>query len=157
MSNSTDSQFNQRVLALLDREEIRNLRQHYSQLLDSNNAARMGEVFTEDAEVVVTVGSMKGLAAIQQSLADAYQQFDTQQRAHFPFMHAVTNHNVTITGENTAVGSCYLLDLVTDRQSAQHPFLLLGRYQDEYVRVNGEWRIAKTALDVVWPHADSDK
>lgn len=157
MTSTLDNQINQRISDLLDREEIRNLRQHYSQLLDSNNAERMGEVFTENAEVVVTVGSMKGLAAIKQSLSDAYQQFDSQKRAHFPFIHAITNHNVTITGENTAIGSCYLLDLVTDRPSAAHPFLLLGRYEDEYVRVNGEWRIAKTALDVVWPHADSDK
>ncbi|KFZ37258.1 hypothetical protein HR45_11305 [Shewanella mangrovi] len=154
MSNQIE---HQRISALLDREEIRILRQHYSELLDGNNAERMDEVFTEDAEVVVTVGSMKGIAAIKQSLADAYQQFDTQQRAHFPFVHAITNHNIIITGENSATGSCYLLDLVTDRPSAQHPFLLVGRYQDEYARVNGEWRIAKTALDVVWPHAESDK
>ncbi len=137
--------------ALLDREEIRELRIRYSTLLDTNQASRMDEVFTEDAEVKVTVGSMKGLAAIQKSLADAYVQFDTQKRAHFPFMHAVTNHQITIIGENTASGSCYLLDFVTDREQAQHPFLLVGRYLDEYVRINGKWRISQTALDVVWP------
>ena len=53
--------------------------------------------------------------------------------------------------ENHAHGSCYLLDFVTDRAASQHPFLLLGHYVDHYVRINGEWRIAHTALDVVWP------
>ncbi|MDH1470356.1 nuclear transport factor 2 family protein [Shewanella sp. GD03713] len=153
MSNHIDSQ---RIQALLDREEIRALRQHYSNLLDGNNAERMGEVFTEDAEVVVTVGSMQGLPAIKHSLAEAYQEFDSQQRGHFPFVHAITNHMITLTGNNTATGSCYLLDFVTDRPSALHPFLLVGRYLDEYQRVNGEWRIAKTILDVIWPHAESD-
>ncbi|WP_456297060.1 nuclear transport factor 2 family protein [Vibrio sp. AK197] len=142
---------NQRIHQLLDREEIRALRLRYSQLLDGGQAERMGEVFTEDAEVKVTVGSMKGLEAIKQGLADAYQSFDSQGRQHFPFVHAVTNHEITITGENQAQGSCYLLDFVTDREANQHPFLLLGRYEDQYVRVNGEWRIAYTELDVVWP------
>ncbi|SUP45043.1 Uncharacterised protein [Vibrio furnissii] len=53
--------------------------------------------------------------------------------------------------ENHAHGSCYLLDFVTDRAASQHPFLLLGHYVDHYVRIHGEWRIAHTALDVVWP------
>lgn len=145
----------QRINALLDQEEIRALRLRYSQLLDGGYAERMGEVFTEDAEVKVTVGSMKGLPEIKQSLTDAYQNFDTKQRGHFPFIHAVTNHEITLTGENTATGSCYLLDFVTDRASEQHPFLLLGHYIDEYVRINGEWRISRTVLDVLWPEETS--
>lgn len=140
-----------RLQALLDREEIRALRLRYSELLDSGEAEKMGEVFTNDAVVTVTVGSMAGLPAIKQSLQEAYHAFDTKQRGHFPFMHAVTNHHITLTGEDTATGSCYLLDFVTDRPEDAHPVLLLGRYLDRYVRVNGEWRISHTELDVVWP------
>lgn len=140
-----------RIDALLDKEDIRALRHHYSELLDSGEADRMGEVFTRDAEVKVTVGSMKGLAEISHSLKEAYRSFDTQAREHFPFMHAVTNHHITLTGKDTATGSCYLLDFVTDRPQQSHPVLLLGRYLDSYVRVEGEWRIEKTELDVVWP------
>ena len=54
-----------RINLLLDKEEIRALRMRYSQLLDGGQTDRMGEVFTEDAEVKVTVGSMKGLAEIK--------------------------------------------------------------------------------------------
>lgn len=140
-----------RINDLLDREEIRALRLHYSQLLDQGQAERMGEVFTEDAEVKVTVGSMKGLDEIKRSLKEAYHTFDTKKRAHFPFVHAVTNHNITLVDRDNAYGSCYLLDFVTDRDAAQHPFLLLGHYEDRYVRVNGEWRIAHSELDVLWP------
>lgn len=74
----------QRINALLDREEIRNLRLRYSQLLDSNQADRMGEVFTEDAEVKVTVGSMKGLTEIKQRLKEVYHTYDTTNSGHFP-------------------------------------------------------------------------
>ena len=148
MTNETQLK---RVEELLDKEDIRALRQRYSELLDSGEAEKMGDVFTEDAVVKVTVGSMEGLPAICRSLKEAYQTFDTQDRGHYPFMHAVTNHQIKITGADTATGSCYLLDFVTDRPQQSHPVLLLGRYLDSYVRVNGEWRIAKTELDVVWP------
>lgn len=144
-----------RITAMLDREEIRALRLHYSALLDGNEADRMGEVFTEDAEVVVTVGAMTGLDEIKSSLREAYQTFDTRKAGHFPFVHAIANHEITLTGPDTATGSCYLLDFVTDRPGAQHPFLLLGRYVDTYVRVDGEWRISRSELDVLWPNDDA--
>ncbi|MCG9697668.1 nuclear transport factor 2 family protein [Shewanella sp. Isolate11] len=142
---------NKRINALLDREEIRQLRIRYSQLLDQGQAEKMEQVFTEDAEVKVTVGSMKGLAAIKQGLKQAYHTFDTQNRAHFPFVHAITNHDISLIDENHASGSCYLLDFVTDRDPSQHPFLLLGHYVDQYVRVQGEWRISNSELDILWP------
>ena len=40
---------------------------------------------------------------------------------------------------------------MTDRSPNEHPVLLLGRYIDRYVKINGEWRIEHTELDVVWP------
>eukprot|EP00003_Mantamonas_plastica_P032214 TRINITY_DN8672_c0_g2_i1.p1 TRINITY_DN8672_c0_g2~~TRINITY_DN8672_c0_g2_i1.p1 ORF type:complete len:152 (+),score=15.26 TRINITY_DN8672_c0_g2_i1:521-976(+) len=139
------------IAEFLDKEDIRTLRQRYSELLDSGEAEKMGEVFTDDAVVKVTVGRMVGLPAICRSLKEAYQAFDTRERGHYPFMHAVTNHQIKLTGKDTATGSCYLLDFVTDRPQQSHPILLLGRYLDSYVRINGDWRIEKTELDVVWP------
>lgn len=140
-----------RLAALLDREEIRALRLRYSALLDGGETHRMGEVFTEEAEVKVTVGAMRGLPEIRRGLAEAYDTFDSAGRRHFPFVHAVANHEIILTGSDTAEGSCYLMDFVTDRPGSRHPFLLLGRYLDHYVRVNGVWRLARTELDVLWP------
>ncbi|MCC9623056.1 nuclear transport factor 2 family protein [Thalassospira sp. MA62] len=141
---------------LQDREEIRSLRMRYSTLLDTGNTDQLDAVFSKDAEVVVTVGTMKGLAEIEVGLAEAYQSFDTQNRGHFPFVHAIANHEIDLTGPDQATGSCYLLDFVTDRPEERHPFLLLGRYQDQYARIDGVWRITRTALDVVWPNDASD-
>ena len=62
MINETQSA---RLLALLDKEEIRALRLRYSELLDGGKAEQLDEVFTADAEVKVTVGSMQGLPAIK--------------------------------------------------------------------------------------------
>lgn len=148
------NEMQQRLSELLDREAIRELRLRYSHLLDSGQAERMDEVFTKDALVKVTVGSMQGLSEIKQGLTQAYQDFDTGNRQHFPFVHAIANHEITLIDNDHAKGSCYLLDFVTDRDAAQHPFLLLGHYVDDYVRVDGEWRIARSELDVVWPESE---
>ena len=140
-----------RITAMLDREEIRSLRLHYSTLLDGGETERLAEVFSKDAELRVTVGSMQGLAEIRRNLSSAYRDFDSLGLAHFPFVHAVANHEIRLTGPDSAEGSCYLLDFVTDRPRQQHPFLLLGRYLDNYERINGSWRITRSELDVVWP------
>lgn len=146
-----DAAYTDRIAALIDRDDIRALRLRYSTLLDGGETECLDEVFTEDAEVKVSVGSMKGLPQIKQELAAAYQAFDTKRRGQYPFIHAVTNHEITLTGPDAATGNCYLLDLVTDRPGPHHPVLLLGRYRDEYIRVDGAWRIARTELDVLWP------
>lgn len=139
--------------ALLDREEIRALRIHYSTLLDTGRTEELDEVFTSDAELVVTVGAMSGLDQIKQGLKEAYRSFDTQNRGRFPFIHAIANHQIELTGPDHAAGSCYLLDFVTDGPVERHPFLLLGRYRDHYSRIDGAWRMTRTELDVLWPGA----
>lgn len=141
----------EKLIELLQHEEIRQLRQRYSELLDSGQTSELDSVFTEDAVVSVTVGEMKGLTAIKEGLSEAYISFDTLNRQHFPFMHAISNHQIKLIDDNNATGSCYLLDFVTDRQPEQHPVLLLGRYLDQYVKVDGQWRIAWSELDVTWP------
>lgn len=67
------------------------------------------------------------------------------------FLHAIANHWIKLTGPDTAVGKCYLLDFETASKPDPNPLLLLGLYTDDYRRIDGEWRIARTSLEVVWP------
>ena len=142
---------NQDIKALFDREEIRNLRTLYAHYLDSNNIAALDQVFSSDAVVEVTVGKMTGLAAIQAGLNDAFTQFDRDRRGSYPFLHAITNHWIRLTGPDTATGRCYLIDFETASKADPNPLLLLGLYADEYRRIDGQWRITATRLEVVWP------
>lgn len=139
------------VKAMIDREEIRDLRALYAHYLDSNNIDDMHHVFAEDAVVEVTVGKMVGIEAIKAGLRDAFTLYDRDAEGRYPFMHAITNHWIKITGPDSAHGCCYLLDFETASKPEPNPLLLLGLYADEYRRMGGEWRIAATRLEVVWP------
>jgi hypothetical protein len=143
-----------RLAALLDIEDIRQLRLRYSQSLDSGDIDGLDRVFAVDALVVVTIGAMKGLEMIKAGLADAYRQFDRDGLDHYPFLHVIANHQVTLIGEDTAEGSCYLVDFETASKPDPNPLLLLGLYHDRYRRIDGAWRISETRLDVIWPSDD---
>jgi hypothetical protein len=140
-----------KLQALLDIEELRNLRILYSHHLDSNNLAALGEVFAADAIVEVTVGVMRGIDEIRDGLQAAFTLYDRDHQGRYPFLHAVTNHWVRITGPDTAEGRCYLLDFETASKPDPDPLLLLGLYADEYKRIDGAWRISRSRLEVVWP------
>ncbi|GKY87059.1 nuclear transport factor 2 family protein [Sinisalibacter aestuarii] len=151
----TDSQTNEQLQRLLDTEEIRALRVRYSNVLDTGKVEGFSDVFTDDAVLSVTVGDMTGLQAIKDGLAGAFDMYNWKKKDSHPFMHAVTNHSINITGPDTAEGQCYLLDFVTGREADQHPFLLLGLYVDQYKRVDGKWKISHTKLDVPWGSTDA--
>jgi hypothetical protein len=142
---------NEEIKALLDREEIRNLRTLYALHLDSNNISALDQVFSDDAVVEVTVGKMEGIDAIRAGLNDAFKLYDRDNQGSYPFLHAITNHWIKLTGPDTAEGRCYLIDFETASKPDPNPLLLLGLYADNYQRINGEWRITRTSLEVIWP------
>ena len=140
-----------KLKALLDREEIRNLRTLYAHHLDSSTIDALDEVFSADAVVEVTVGKMTGIDAIRSGLNDAFKLFDRDHQGSYPFLHAIANHWIKLTGPDTAQGRCYLIDFETASKPDPNPLLLLGLYADTYRRIDGEWRITHTRLEVVWP------
>jgi hypothetical protein len=142
---------NEDIRALLDREQIRDLRTLYAHHLDSNNIAALDQVFSTDAVVEVTVGKMEGIDAIRAGLSDAFTQFDRDHQGSYPFMHAIANHWIELIEPDTARGRCYLIDFETASKPDPNPLLLLGLYVDDYQRINGQWRITRTRLEVVWP------
>lgn len=144
-----------KLKALLDREEIRALRTLYAHHLDSNNIAALDQVFSADAVVQVTVGNMHGIDAIRTGLAEAFTLFDRDKQGSYPFMHAIVNHWIQLTGPDTAQGRCYLIDFETASKPDPNPLLLLGLYADQYQRIDGEWRITHTRLVVVWPERNA--
>ena len=137
--------------SLLHIEAIKNLRIQYSHYLDTNQMDKVAALFTEDAVCQTDRTPWNGRTEIQKGLEKAFADFDTHNYGSYPFIHAVTNHWIEITGPTTAKGKCYLIDLLTERPVEDLPLLLLGLYVDDYELVDGKWYIAATRLDIAWP------
>lgn len=135
---------------LLAIEEIKNLRIRYTHLLDSNQIGDITNLFSEDALCQTDREPWRGRTEIKKGLEKAFSDFDIKNETQYPFLHVVTNQHVELLGENEARGICYLTDNVTQRNKSDSTLLLLGIYKDEYKKINGQWFITKSNLDVVW-------
>ncbi|QEI09217.1 nuclear transport factor 2 family protein [Pigmentiphaga aceris] len=146
-----DAGADDKLKAVLDREEIRNLRSLYAHFLDGNLLDRLDDIFTVDAVADTGRGQWNGRQEIRDGLRAAFQEYDRDGQGRYPFMHAVTNHWIEILGPDIAEGRCYLIDFETASKPDPNPLLLLGIYADEYKRVDGNWRISRSRLEHIWP------
>jgi len=145
-----------RIDRLLAVEEIKNLRLAYSAYFDSQDIEKLGSIFTEDAVCEFDEqygGDWVGRETIRANYAAAAEQVGAPYNA----IHAVTNPWIESTGEDTARGRWYLLDILT-RQGAltsqgghANPLLYVGLYEDEYRKVDGVWLISRVRLSFLWP------
>jgi hypothetical protein len=49
------------------------------------------------------------------------------------------NDQLAAVEEPSAVDRAYLIDVVTHRPPADHPLVVLGVYDEDYVKVDGAW------------------
>ena len=124
---------------LADIEAIKQLKHAYFRLLDSKEFELLGGLFTDDATTSYESGkySHKGreevVSFLSTSLGD--RSIVHEHLGHHP--------EITLTGDTTAAGKWYLHDRV---MVPSVDFELGGTaiYTDEYVKVNGAWRIRHT-------------
>lgn len=145
---------------LLEIEEIRQLRLAYSNYFDGHDTERLKTLFCEDAVCEFPeefggnwVGRDTIVANFSKELTRLGEPYDT--------MHVVANPWITLTGPDTAHGRCYLIDLLTRQQAGtgdyetrgghDNPLLFLGMYEDDYRKVDGEWKFANLKLPFFWP------
>lgn len=128
-----------RLRRLEDLEAIRSLKARYFFLCDRKDPKGMRACFA-DGKVHIDYGVVGTF-----DNADALQKIFTNIGCHdyMVEMHHGANHQIEITGEDSAHGLCslhYFL-IQTEQKSLTQ---LGGYYEDEYRRVNGEWKISKT-------------
>ncbi|MCS3531268.1 nuclear transport factor 2 family protein [Chryseobacterium sp. JUb7] len=145
---------NRTIEKLLIIEEIRNLRIKYAHALDKNDIETASLVFSEDAICQTDREPWNGRKEIKAGLEKAFKEYDVYKRERYPFLHLVSNHLIELNDDGSASGSCYLIDSVTGREPSENPLLLLGIYRDEYKKIDEQWFITSSALDVVWPFND---
>jgi len=138
------------VEELLEIEAIRKLRTLYSYYLDAGELESLVALFTDDA--VCEFGPY-GVWQGKETIRANYEQVERPmiEKGGFQTLHANTNHWVELTGLDTEVGRVYLIDLSFGVEREKHPIVWLGLYDETYRKVGGAWKIARSALQFMWP------
>ena len=131
-------------------EAIKRLKYKYFRALDTKCWDEMRECFTEDATAAYASGkySFHGREQILKFLIDAMDR-PTVLSAHHGH-----HPEIEITGATTAVGVWALADTFIDLQGG---VTIRGAafYRDEYVKVNGQWKIKSTGYDRTFEEIES--
>ena len=128
-----------RVRALEDVEAIKQLKTRYCAYCDdSYNADGIAGLFVEDA---VWDGGIRGRAEGREEIRDFFIR--APQRLPFA-IHMVMNPIIEVSGDE-ASGTWYLFQPCTFAEGNQAVWGS-ARYDEEYVRVDGEWKFKNLKL-----------
>jgi len=120
-----------------DIEAIKRLKYKYWRCLDSKLWDEMKECFTEDA----TTDYRSGTWAFQG--VDEIVQFLRESLVHQNSVHQGHHPEIEITSNTTATGVWSFDDYVINRKR-NRSLRGAGFYYDEYVKVDGEWKMKLT-------------
>lgn len=135
---------------VLDRFLITELQSRYALAHDLTDPALYAAVFTEDAELIGAGRLLaKGREALHAIGVNDRKRFNADategQRSFGALRHVITNSVVTLDGATAATGVCYVMTVV-NRPEHGPEILSVGRYEDEYRKVDGAWLIAKRTI-----------
>jgi ketosteroid isomerase-like protein len=137
---------------LLDIEEIKKLRWQYGHYYDGAQLDDLVDLFTEKA--VCEFGPEYGGNWVgKEQIRENYEKWIGHEGGTFNTLHAVTNPQIVLTSPTTAHGRWYLLDLRTT-VGVENPLILFGIYDEDYEKIFGQWKIARTRIDFLWPKRD---
>jgi ketosteroid isomerase-like protein len=120
------------VRELWDIEAIKQLKARYCYLVDERRWEELAQLWTEDA-----VGEY-GFQAIFRGRDAIMRGFFHPLPASAFFVHMVHNPIISVRGDS-ASGQWYLT--AQSASDAGQAMWVMGRYQDEFQRVGGEWKI----------------
>ena len=139
MTDDTKSQLQQ----LLDIEQIKQLKARYFRLMDTRQWDDWGLVFATNCVMEVPEADMvnNGRAEIVTNVSTALIGARTAHHGHMP--------EIEITGDGTARGVWAMFDYVEwpEQDGTRFGLQGYGHYREEYVREDGEWRIARIRLE----------
>lgn len=139
-----------RIARLEDIEAIKQLKAHYCEICDDgHDPERIVTIFTEDGTWEGKgIGHAKGHAEIR-ALFESFGERITFSQ------HMVMNPRIEVNG-NTATGTWYFFGPFTFRDGNQAKWQST-RYHEDYVKVNGQWKIRKLRIRPPGMSADYEK
>jgi len=150
----TLEQIAKRIRVLEDLEEIKILHREYVNYVNLKDAEAMTDCFSEDAIVDIRIfGPRMGKQEFAKLFRDTIRPIQvvpgsiTPKGGHFVF------HPVITVTENKAKGHWMMDRFFDDVSTPDEPILMLakGRYDCEYVKENGKWKISYLKWTHPWP------
>jgi uncharacterized protein (TIGR02246 family) len=128
-----------RVQVLEDREAIRALILAYGQAHDHRDYRTFSNLFASNGEWVGGLGSAKGPEAIF-ALMDRTIGHDPKPNGSGTY-HVMTNDQIEIDGDRASATTKWIY--ITPGENNTPTLVFLGRYLDEFVRENGDWKFLR--------------
>ena len=134
-----------------DRAQIENLQARYMFALDFRDAEAYAETFTEDGVLDYGAGQIVGRQAIRDLInrmrenQQQRQAADTSDLRPSAGRHNISNFILKVDG-NTAVGRAYWFHMGNNNPERAAQLNSFGHYEDELVKVDGEWLFSKRLI-----------
>jgi uncharacterized protein (TIGR02246 family) len=128
-----------------DRMELRQVVEQYARGVDTRNPELFADAFTDDALLVTNTGEVRG----RERLLELPPRLARYQAT----MHLVGNHYVFFEADrdDRAAGQTYCVaHHAYEKDGVDRVYVMMIRYDDEYVRLDGGWRIAVRRLHLLW-------
>ena len=155
MAEATPSDLEARIQRLEDLEAIRRLKYRYLRALDTKQWDELAETLAEDCSCAYSDGaySFEGRDAILEFLRST----PLAEGGGLIGVHHGQQPEIDLTGPTTAAGTWTLYNYLVDK-SGGTGLRMCALYHDEYVKIDGSWRIAKTGytriFEEVWERKD---
>lgn len=148
---SSDSPFSAEEIAelrrLLEIEKIRKVKLYYSQLMDMRDIDGLIKICTDDC--VCEYGPY-GVWRGRQEIYDGWKAVFKDGVPYGGF-HATTNQWIELTSPTTALSRSYLHDISNEPDPRANPVVWYGIYDEDYVKIDGEWKMRFCRLEFLWP------
>ncbi|MEO8308452.1 MAG: nuclear transport factor 2 family protein [Pseudomonadota bacterium] len=148
--------------SIADRVLIRELMDRYGVVHDQGSAEEYADLFTQDGEIAISAGGpaiVKGRQALMAQARKDHERFTetgADGKSTSIMRHLIDNAQITITGADTATGTCYVTTVV--KKGAVGPAILsISRYSDRYARQAGQWRIQRREIALEFGNAELAK
>ena len=126
-----------------DVNEIIYLTVKYCWALDERDWVSLSEVFSSDAYAKYGITEHKGIESIIEKCQKSLVPLDFSH-------HMVTNHVVEVEKAEAKCKCYFQAQHVRSSASGGANFIIAGKYEDELLRINGEWKISSRVLTKIW-------
>lgn len=143
-TNAADAPAANALQTIAERMLIRELMDRYGVVHDSGTPEQYADLFTADGEIAsggrVLVKGREALLGQARRDHERYSEKQPNGTTTSIMRHLISNAEITITGPDTATGSCYVTTMVK-KGDVGPAVLSISRYEDRYVKQDGHWRI----------------